>query len=223
MEMTVLYPFIVQVFQETRSHWVNAIIYPKGGFEKAIHWLLLRRFCFIHSLFMSSGESRSLSRYNSFTWEMVLKWSFTGDTEEETLHVHCSGTVGDRALCIGSYSWEMAGKSVVTMWGEAIWLGIWSPGTDLSKLVDLHLGDGLEIAGDSGITLGKTVLSLLIHIMILKCLPLCATWQSTSNTEALITREEYGHERKKNSILYTLGGWGVKFKKGHFLEKVLEL
>ena len=37
-----------------------------------------------------------------------------------------------------------------TLWEETKWLLLWSPGTGLFKLVELYLGDGLEMARHLG-------------------------------------------------------------------------
>ena len=47
--------------------------------------------------------------------------------------------------------------------------------SEFFKLVDLPFGDGVEMTEHSAITTGETTQSQLIHIMVLKCMFLCAT------------------------------------------------
>ena len=95
---------------------------------------------------------------------------------------------------------EVAEHSVVTLWGDIEWLLLWSPGTELFKLVVLYLGDGLQMAGHSSFTLGETAQSLLIHIIVPNFMSLCVTLQRTSaiyTGETLVTRLENCLGRKK--------------------------
>ena len=150
---------------------------------------------------------------------MVLKWLFIGDIRDETLHGHCSGDLGDRTLFelvefyLGDVH-EMAGNLVVTHQGETKWLLLQSPGNELFKLVGLQLRDGLEMAGGSTILLGETWHShcCFTHIMILKCMSLCATWQSISSTAG----KPYDSIRKwflkkENNIGIIWWSWKVAF------------
>ena len=61
---------------------------------------------------------------NSFTQKVVLKRPFVVDTGEETIHIHCSGLLGNKALWVnmifllrrlswkGQLSWHWIGKFV---------------------------------------------------------------------------------------------------------------
>ena len=51
----------------------------------------------------------------------------------------------------------MADHSLVTLGIETNWLLLDSLRTELIELVELHLGDGLEIAGPQAISLGGTL------------------------------------------------------------------
>ena len=42
-------------------------------------------------------------------------------------------------------------------------------------LAKLYMGDSFEMTGHTAITLGEILQSLLIHTMVLKCIPSCAT------------------------------------------------
>ena len=55
--------------------------------------------CSEHSLYRSPRRQCSLSQYGSFTWKMVLKRLFVGDTcKDSAMKVHCSGFLGDGAF-----------------------------------------------------------------------------------------------------------------------------
>ena len=56
------------------------------------------------------GSQDSFSSQKISTCKIVLKWPFTSNTGEETLHVHCSGLLGHRVLWIDSFSQEIVLK-----------------------------------------------------------------------------------------------------------------
>ena len=66
------------------------------GEDSALHVHIL-------GLFWRKG---SLSFYNSFTWKIVLKCSFIGDTGGR-LYMIIVQVFWETALQVGSYSWEM--------------------------------------------------------------------------------------------------------------------
>ena len=123
---------------------------------------------------------QSCSSNYSYTQEMVLKW-------QATLWWHsrrdCMVAVEDfwhRAPWVSElYSGvgpEMERYLVVTVIGET--------GTELFKTREVYLGDGLEFTSyfvESGGGRDYTC-SLLIHIMDLKCISWCVTWQCTYTT-----------------------------------------
>ena len=51
----------------------------------------------------------------------------------------------------------MAGQPVVSLPRETNWSVLQSPGTEPFNLLELFLVDGLEVAGNSAITLGGTL------------------------------------------------------------------
>ena len=70
--------------------------------------------------------------WQSYTWKKVSKSPFVGDTGEETLHIHCSGFMGDAALshyysCSGKMvlkrlfigdTWKTSAHSLFRSWGD---------------------------------------------------------------------------------------------------------
>ena len=65
--------------------------------------------------------------------------------------------------------------------------------------VELSLEDGHEMAGYSSTTLGRNCTVIFIHIMVMKCMSLCATWPSTCTIwGSIIMALEKGHETKEN-------------------------
>ena len=96
------------------------------------------------------------------------------------------------------------------LWEDNKWLLLWYSGTELIKFKEIYLEDGLEIAGSLVITPGETAKRLLIHIMVLRCMFLCSTWQKTSTTgETLLSRLENGLERKGIIYISLLDDVGV--------------
>ena len=63
--------------------------------------------------------------------------------EDYTLHVHCSGVMGDRGPELVELSFggilEIAGQLVVMLWGQTKGLLLWFPGTELFTFVVLYL------------------------------------------------------------------------------------
>ena len=53
-------------------------------------------------LYVQVYQGQSSSSSKSFTWKIVLKWPFFGDTRDKMLHTHCSDLLGDRALWVSS-------------------------------------------------------------------------------------------------------------------------
>ena len=65
---------------------------------------------------------------------------------------------------------------IVSSGQETTWILLWSPRTELFKFVKLFSGDGVEITGNSLVTLaqGETAWSLLCHIMVMKYMSVCS-------------------------------------------------
>ena len=105
-------------------------------------------------------------------------------------------------LCIGDV--EMDGTLVVTLWGETTLFDVVVFWGRAFKIFEVILGrwswNGRTLCHYN---MQYSVHSLLIHVMVLKCISLCATWQSTSTTgETPMTKLENGLERKK--VVYLL-------------------
>ena len=190
----------VQVFLETELFKFIQKFYSEDGLEKPIHQWHWGRLCSVHSLFRSS-------RRKSFLVDTVvlLRRCSLNDLSLMTL-------IKRLGMFIVQVFWEtellelielflrdheMAGCLVETLWRQTKWV-LLSSGTELFKLEQLYLEDGLEMEGHSAITLREdSAPSILTHIMVLKYMSLCAPWQTTSTAGGtLMTRLENGLERK---------------------------
>ena len=108
--------------------------------------------------------NRALSQYDNFTQKITMKRTFVSYTREETLHIHClvsvevslSGVIDRTSSWYDSFTWKMFLKWCSTwLWYcrkrlNHCYFGLLGQGS--SKLVELHLEDGLEMAGHTAIT-----------------------------------------------------------------------
>ena len=113
---------------------------------------------------------------------LLWRWSWNGQLSVTLWKTaHSLFMVSRRQSSLSTYSctWGMFLKWQDNLWwyceGRKKWSLLWSPGTDLFRLIKLYMGYSLEMAGHSVMALGTE--QLLIHIMVWKCMSLCVTWQ----------------------------------------------
>ena len=148
------------------AHWViissrrHLWVYKSSGWKMVLKCLVTIEKTWYH-YYSCLCKYRGLW-VNRVSQRIFLKWPFVGDTREYCAFIFFSGIPGHRShqaskIILERCSWNSNPLSR-TLLGEIYWLLLWSPRTELFKLVELYFGGGLELAGHSVITLGETPL-----------------------------------------------------------------